>query len=58
MSGFFFRVSSCHLFVGMVLFGGERGGGFFFLFLFFYLFWGNDFNGYLLNGWNLGYKIV
>jgi len=37
VSGFFFRVSSCHLFVGMVLFGGERGGGFFF-FVFFFLF--------------------
>jgi hypothetical protein len=39
--GFFFRVSFCYLFVGMVLFGGERGGvfylflGVFFVFVFF-----------------------
>ncbi len=32
---FFFRVSFCHLFVGIVLFGGERGGVFFFLRVFF-----------------------
>jgi len=38
VSGFFFRVSSCHLFVGMVLFGGERGGVFFFCFCFFIYF--------------------
>jgi hypothetical protein len=43
--GFFFRVSFCHLFVGIiVLFVGERGGGFFlflrgFLIFFVFFFW-------------------